>query len=262
MSLTPAHALFRDALSEAGWQIDQDVPLSAGGGPNPSRVHIRRGRLERRLLVYAWKVTSEGTGRKKAGREDLDWRVQTTRSHEDDLLAPPGHLSVGLGWFEPLGVFAAFDVWVKRTTGKSSSAHFSDALLKRGAAEGWAEELRRDGPTCSFLPAQVDRFLGWLLERNEARVVAVDPMEYSTDAREVTRVQVDPRKDWRYFALRPDDYMVLRRGTRLLDRSLWRIASVETDRRTSSAGSNRPYLYMNCHRHGIVRDDAWLNSEA
>lgn len=117
MALTPAHALFRDALINAGWQIDQDPPLSAGGGPNPSRLQIRRGRLERRLVIYAWNITSEGTGRRKAGRDNLDWRVQTTRSHEGDLLAPQGHLSVGLGWFEEGGVFAASDIWVKHTTG-------------------------------------------------------------------------------------------------------------------------------------------------
>jgi hypothetical protein len=262
MTLAPAHARFRQALVDAGWQIGQDSPLSDHGGPNPSRLHIKRGRLERRLLVYAWNITSEGTGRKKAGREDLDWRVQTTRSHEGDLLAPPGHLPVGLGWFQQLGVFAAFDVWVKRTTGRSSSAHFSDALLHEAADAEWAEQMRPDGPTCSFVPGQVDRFLSWLLERNEAQVVPVDPIDFATPDPDHTRVEVDPRKDWRYFALRPNDYLVLCRNKKLLDRSLWRIERVETDRRTSASGSNRPYLYMDCRRHGIVRDEAWITSEA
>lgn len=99
------------------------------------------------------------------------------------------------------------------------------------------------------------------MARNQARVVAVDPVEYSTDAREVTRVSVDPRKDWCYFALRQDDYVMLRRGGRLLDQSLWQIDAVETDRQLSTGGSNRPYLYMNCHRHGIARDDKWLETE-
>lgn len=256
MALTAPHDLFREALRSAGWRVDQAIAV--GSGPNPSRVKIQKARISRWLLVYAWKITSEGSGRKKAGRQDLDFRVQTTRSHENDLLAPPGHLPVGIGWFEDLGVFAGFAVWVKRTTGKSSSVHFSRLLLETAAKDGWAEEMRADGPTCAWKPDEVERYLSWLVALNQSRVLAIDPVEHHvTD--DILDLRVDPRPDWRRFALRVGDCLVLRRSNMLLDRSLWRITEVSTDRQTTESGSNRPYLTLRCHRHGTVHDHSWLN---
>lgn len=257
MALSPPHILFRDALRSDGWHVEQDSQV--GSGPNPSQVLIKKGRLTRRLLVYIWNITGEGAGRKKAGRDDLDFRVQTTRSHEGDLLSPVGHLTVGLGWRDELGVFGSFDVWVKRTTGKSSSVHLSRALLEAAAADGWAEEMRRDGPTCAWKPENVEAYLEWLTARAEPRVVSVDPLDQSATG-ETLDLRVDPRQDWHYFALRIGDYVVMRQNGVLLDRSLWRVTAVVTDRQISVAGSNRPYLEMRCVRHGIVRSDAWLDT--
>jgi hypothetical protein len=91
MVLLAAHQRFRDALEAAGWQIMQYVRLSGNDkAGNPSRLRVRRRRLQRQILAYTWRVQDEGTGRVKAGRADLDWRVETTRSHDGDLLAPPG----------------------------------------------------------------------------------------------------------------------------------------------------------------------------
>jgi hypothetical protein len=260
MTFSAAHLRFRDALEAAGWQITQDVPLSSDiRAVNPSRMRIRRGRVQRQILAYAWNITSEGRGRVKAGRDDLDWRVQTTRSHEGDLLAPPGHLSVGLGWFADRGVFAGFDPWIKRTTGGSSSVHFTDALLTAGDAHGWAEEMRPDGPTCSFRPELVDRFLSWVLaRRHDTQLLTVTPMEYSLDDHGAAQLRLDPRRTWRYFDLRPGDCLVLSHNGQLLSNVVWRIEAIETDRQHSTAGSNRPYLEVTCRRHGIVRNEAWI----
>lgn len=259
MALSVAHVRFREALASAGWQITIDVPLSDDGAANPSRMRIRRGRVQRQILAYAWKITSEGRGRVKKGRDDLDWRVQTTRSHDGDLLAPPGHLSAGVGWFEDLGVFAGFDPWVKRTTGSSSSVHFTDALLRKGAAEGWAEEMRPDGPTCSFRPQLIDRFLGWLMARgHEAVIMEVDPLEYSPEGEDAALIRLDPRRGWRYFDLRAGDCLVVSHDGQYIDSSVWQIEVIETDRQKSAGGSNRPYLHATCRRHGLVRDEAQL----
>lgn len=258
--LSAPHQRFRGALGAAGWQIMQDVPLSDDNrAANPSRMRIRRGRLQRQILAYAWNIRSEGLGRVKAGRDDLDWRVQTTRSHEGDLLAPPGHLSVGLGWFADRGVFAGFDPWIKRTTGGSSSVHFTDALLWKGAADGWAQEMRLDGPTCSFRPELVERFLSWALACNhDTLLMTVTPLEYSLDDHGVAQLRLDPRRGWRYFDLRLGDCLVLSTDGQLLNNVVWRIEAIETDRQKSAAGSNRPYLVLRCRRHGIVRDEAWI----
>jgi hypothetical protein len=260
MVLSAAHQRFRDALKATGWQIMQDVALSgADRAANPSRMRIRRGRLQRQILAYAWNITSEGQGRVKAGRDDLDWRVQTTRSHDGDLLAPPGHLSVGLGWFAARGVFAGFDPWIKRTTGSSSSVHFTDALLRAGAAHGWAEEMRPDGPTCSFSPERIDRFLSWALAcSHDTLLMTVNPMEYSLDDQDMAQLRLDPRRSWRYFDLRPGDCLVLNHDGQLLSNVVWRIEAIDTDRQTSTGGSNRPYLVLKSRRHGIVQDEAWI----
>lgn len=256
MTLTAPHELFRDALRADSWQIEEDGPLWKG--PNPSRVLIRRGRIRRRLLVYAWNITLEGKGRKKAGREDLDYRVQSTRSHEGDFLAPPGHLPVGLGWHEEFGVFGGFDVWVKRTTGTSSSVHLSRALLIKGSEQGWAEELREDGPTCAWTPDRLPTFMSWLMARSESRVVAVDPLDTRINGEEL-ELRLDPRQGWQCFALRVGDYLVLRRDGVLLNKALWQVTNLETDRQQTAGGNNKPFLNMQCKRHGVVRNDAWLD---
>jgi hypothetical protein len=260
MVLSAPHQRFRDALEAADWQIMRDIPLSGNDrAVNPSRLRVRRGRLQRQILAYAWKIQDEGKGRVKAGRADLDWRVETTRSHDGDLLAPPGHLSVGLGWSADRELFAGFDPWIKRTTGKTSSVHFTDVLLKVGATHGWAEEMRPDGPTCSFRPELIDRFLSWALAcSHDTLLMAVNPVEYSLDDQDAARLRLDPRKSWRYFDLRQGDCLVLSHDGQLLSNVVWRIEEIETDRQKSAGGSNRPYLVLRCHRHGIVRDEAWI----
>ena len=251
MAPSPSHQRFRDAVTDAGWRIEQDAPH--GAGPNPSRLTIRKGRVSRHALVYAWNITGEGKSRPK-----LDFRVQTTRSHEGDLMSPPAHLVMGLGWHEEYGVFGAFDAWIKRTTGKSSSLHLTRALLEAAAADAWAEEMRQDGPTCAFKPEQVERYLTWLLHLAQTRVVAADPMNYSIDGDQLT-LRLDPWKDWQYFALRVGDHVTLRRDGALLDDCVWKVQSVETDRQVTEGGSNRPFLELVCRRHGIVRDASWFN---
>lgn len=251
MALSPSHQRLRDALTDDGWRIAQDTPY--GAGPNPSRLTICRGRVTRNALVYAWNITGEGKGRPKT-----DFRVQTTRSHEGDLISPPAHLAMGLGWQEDYGVFGAFDVWIKRTTGKSSSVHLTRALLKAAVTDGWAEEMREDGPTCAFKADQVERYLMWLLHLAQTRVVAADPMTFNITGDRLT-LRLDPWKDWRYFALRVDDHVALQRSGALLDDCVWKLQSIETDRQVTDGGSNRPFLDLVCRRHGIVRDARWFN---
>lgn len=261
MSLPTAHQRFRDALTEAGWIIEQDQPWTRPGAANPSRLVIRRSRLQRHLFVYAWEVTPEGKGRKKAGRDDLDWRVQTTRSHEGDMYSPPGHLAVGLGWHTEQEVFAAFDVWIKRTTGTSSSVHLTRQLLNAGQADGWSEETGKGGPTCAFTANNVNRYLAWLSDRDANRVVAIDPVSHHLDGDRLT-VRLEPRKDWRYFSVRIGDHIVLRRKGSLLDRSLWVVDALETDRQQTEGGRNKPFLDLSARRRGVVRSDSFLDVEA
>jgi hypothetical protein len=253
MTLTVPHQRLRAALTDVGWRVDED------SGGNPSLLTIRKGRATRRALVYAWNVTFEGEGRNKN-----DWRVQTRRSHDGDLLSPPARLAMGLGWHEDYGLFAAFDVWVKRTTGVSTSIYFTRSLLDAASSEDWAEEVRGDGPECAFKPDQVEQYLSWLLRwRVGPRLVIADPVSFSIDGDDLS-LRLDPWRDWHYPSLRVDDHVVLRRGSDLLDSSVWKVSTVETYRQITAEGANRnrPFLDLTCRRHGIVRDASWFSKPA
>jgi hypothetical protein len=106
-----AHSTFTQTLADHDWTIIESRPFTSGGGPNPTYLVAQHGRVVLRLLVYAWNITGEGKGRVKT-----DYRVQTTRTHEGDLVTEKGWISVGLGWNEDRGVFAAFDPWVLSAT--------------------------------------------------------------------------------------------------------------------------------------------------
>lgn len=246
MALSVPHQQIRMALSEAGWRIVLDSPYSSG--PNPSRLIVRKGRIIRQLIVYAWNITGEGKGRTKN-----DFRVQATRGHEGDLVSPPGYLVMGLGWHEGYEVFGGFNVWIKRTGRKSPSVHFTRTLLEAAKNDHWAEEMRRDGPTCAFKTDQIEKYFAWLFDQENRRFIRAEPTAYTVDGDDLT-IRLDPRSDWQYLALRNDDCIVFRRVDGLLDDSVWRIRSIETDHQLTAGGSNRPYLDVHCQRHGVVRD--------
>jgi len=251
------HDLFVAALAESGWTVTERLPV--GSGPNPSQVQVRRGRLQRRLLVYAWRITSEGKGRKKAGREDLDYRIQTTRSHEGPLLTPAGHVSCGIGWDDERDVFASFDPWVKRYTGKSSSVHFPRTLLDDAATEGWSElDLPKYGPETSFRASEINRFLAWAVGLQRRRLVVLDPDEFHP-AEERAEVIVDWWKEPLVSWLRPGDHLVLRRASELLDSSIWSIDGIEGEPQETPSGKyQRTLLRFRCTRYGVIRNPGWL----
>ena len=256
MPLSP-HDRFVQALAGAGWTLLHRSPI--GTGPNPTRVELRRGRLQRRLLVYAWRITLEGKGRRRAGRADLDYRVQTTRSHEGPLLVLPGFVGCGIGWDEERVIFAAFDPWVKRHTGASSSVHFPRALLDTAAASGW-EELERpeNGPQVAFQPGQIDRFLSWAVGLQRRRLIILEPEQFERED-ERASVVVDPWRERRASWLRPGDQLVLEEQGKLLDMNVWEIDAIGAQQRQTRSGQyNRTALRLLCHRYGIVRNSEWV----
>ena len=72
--LASPHELFRHARSDAEREVLRAEPVCGGPG-----MEIRRGKVTHLLLVYPWRITSEGTGRVKAGRADLDYRIRGGR---------------------------------------------------------------------------------------------------------------------------------------------------------------------------------------
>jgi restriction-modification system family protein len=258
MALLP-HDRFLAALSGANWTVVTSARL--GTGPNPTRAEIRRGRLHRRLLVYAWRITPEGKGRTKAGRQDQDYRIQTTRSHQGPLLNLPGYLGCGIGWDDERDVFAAFDPWVKRNTGSSSSVHIPRALLDGAAKSAWSElERPEHGPEAGFQPSEVNHFLSWATELGIRRLVQLDPTKFERDD-ELATVVVDPWAQHLAGWLRPGDRIVLVRSSKLVDDSVWTIDQIGAEARGTASGNyHRMLLRFRCVRYGVIRDTAWLGT--
>jgi hypothetical protein len=252
------HDVFTDALEAAGWTII-DIQRESVTSANPTRLSLRRGRRRIPLLVYAWNISDEGEGRQKAGRQDRDYRIQTTVPKKGKIELPNGYTWVGLGWDGERGVFAAFDPWVKRHARWSSSVHIHRSLLERAATEGWAEELRDDGPEAAFVPTRVDDLLSWLGRIGAPRTAKIMPAE-TTQIDDDTVVVLantqrrNPLATW----MRVGDSFVLHDGGRLLDWHVWRITAIEPE--WEPTGSKRERLRLRYHatRLGIINDDSWL----
>jgi hypothetical protein len=155
-------------------------------------------------------------------------------------------------------VFAAFDVWVKRTTGKSSSVHITKSLVDAAEQQGWATEEREDGLECAFRPERVDDYLAWLGERHVVPSGNVSPLQPPTFDGDRVQFVLD-RRDWRMMALR-DGSQVILRGTsaQLLDKSIWRVSTIETVRSTTEGGNNTAVVRMTAERYGVIRKDSAL----
>lgn len=175
------------------------------------------------------------------------------------MQTPTGYLACGIGWDEERGVFAAFDPWVKRYTGTSSSVHFTRAMLDAAVAGGTARREPPDhGPQMTFLPSEINEFLAWAVGLQQRRLLVLDPVEFKRDDEEA-EVVVDPWDQPKASWLRPADHLVLERKGDLLDDSVWVIESVEGRlQETQSARYNRIYLAFRCRRYGVIRDSKWL----
>jgi hypothetical protein len=245
------HALFQSALADAGWQIlTADEPH---GGPNPTRLQTRRGKVQHRLLVYAWRITSEGTGRHKAGRMDLDYRIQTTRSHSGPIDVIPGHVTLGVGWDDERELFAAFDPWTKRFTGVSSSVHFHRSLLDSAATVEWVEEERDDGPEVAFVPSRIDQYLAWAFGEGPRPLFRVTPERFEADG-DLATLLIDPIRERLAYGIRPRDSLVVVSNGQIADRSVWSVREIDPEERPTQSGNyNRVALRMTCRRIGVIK---------
>jgi restriction-modification system family protein len=252
----PLEALLK-AFRAAGWKVELRQPVSQKGGPNPTRIDLRRGGEVRRFLVYSWYLTNEGKGRTK---DDL--RIQTTRTHPGPLMVEDGRVTIGIGWDRRRDVFAAFDGWTKRHTGSSSSVHVKDELLERALEEGWAEGDLRWDPRATFTAASVDRLLAWVAaaqaEQREApmKALEMDRLDHET-AEIVGDVWRSGPAPW----LREGDRLIATDGKKkLVDDSLWRVEELESlSVPTDSGRYNRTRIRFRCRRVGTVRDPGVLD---
>jgi len=236
MAAVAPHTVFIEALTSQDWTLADSRPVVPGGGPNPSYLVVQRGRTALRLLTYAWRITGEGKG-----RVGTNYRVQATRSHQGDLLTEEGWVSLGLGWDDGRQVLAAFDPWIKRTTGRSNSIHIRRSLLDDAQAKAWAIEERDDGPECAFRPARVADYLQWALDLQQPRFLKLQPDTYTVDGRHCA-VQISPRSGAVAFRLRRGDHFTLTDGADAVHHGVWRVERVLTERTERDSGRQRVEL--------------------
>lgn len=240
-----------DAAKEAGYVVTLRQPVSASGGPNPTRVNLRHGPTLVRLLVYAWYVTLEGKGRAKD-----NFRIQTTRTHDGPLMAEPGRITVGVGWHVRSELFVAFDAWAKRYTGGSSSVHTTRAFVEEASQVGFVVggEYLHD-PRCGFDEAHVGYFVRWthgLGMRREVGLVPVRTTVIDATHRIVTgRIHATQATG----RVREKDTVVLFDQRRqLADSGLWRVTSLRPIEETTKGGRTRWLVDFSCEEVGIISD--------
>jgi hypothetical protein len=238
-------------FSDQGWIAVAQEPVYKRS-PNPTRVNLARGRRERlSLLVYAWRVTGEGKGRR-----GTDYRIQTTRSHEGELLSEMNRLTLGFGIDETREVIAVFDAWTKRNTGSSSSVHIKRSMLDEAAAVGYATY----GPPWDARAAarfdEIDKLVSWFAAQTRTRLAPVQVLEHSFSA-DSAIARADLWDSAPAAWLRPGDRLVLadRTGEHLVDDSIWTVRSLEVT--VTRPGRNpRRAITFTCQRYGRVKNGA------
>ncbi|EKT80496.1 hypothetical protein WSS_A22018 [Rhodococcus opacus M213] len=239
------------AWEQVGWVAALREEVN-GSSPNPTRVDLVRRKQRLALLVYAWKVTGEGKG-----RTGTNYRIQTTRSHDSDLLTEPKRLTIGFGIDAERGVLAVFDGWTKRATGRSSSVHIERGTLEAAQRDGYAEAGYPWDSRAATRIAQPDNLLPWISNQYETRTAAVHPVEHSIDhdaATIVADLWNAPTASW----LRPGDRLVMAdtAGESLLDTALWAVESVNVTIVNPGERYPRRRATFVCRRTGRVRNNA------
>lgn len=235
---------------EAGWTTAARESVGGGRSVNPTRVDIVRGNECFSLLAYAWKITHEGKG-----RTGVNYRIQTTRSHNDDLYVEEGRQTVGFGVDADRQVIAVFDGWTKRATGRSSSVHIKRATLESAAADGFAEQVPRWDGRAAARYSEVDRLLQWISEQQPTRTAAVQPLDYViSDDRTKTTVVADLWDSAPAASLRRGDRLVLasRDGSGLLDTAIWQISALTVETVIREGRNPRRKVTFSCRRYGQV----------
>lgn len=248
-------ARFLDALQAIGWVTAKQEAVAESGGPNPTRLDLRHGQDQKRLLVYSWFITGEGKGRTKK-----DFRIQTTRTHNGPLASEPGRVTVGIGWDRRREVFAAFDGWTKRQTGGSSSVHFKADTLDRAVCTGWAVEAPRWDARAAFRPANAGEFLKWIGQMSGLREGLLDPLDYTIHDDDHAEIVGDIWGGRTTGWLRIGDRVVIiDKDGGMLNDTLWRIVSLDAQQVPTASGRyNRTRVTFSCIRIGRIKDEAAL----
>jgi hypothetical protein len=246
------------AFTRASWVATKQERVSGGRTSNPTRLDLARGKQHLKLLVYAWKITGEGKGR--AGD---NYRIQTTRSHEGDLLTEVQRLTIGFGIDQDRGVIAAFDGWTKRATGSSSSVHIERQTLDRARDEGYAEQMPLWDSRVGTRLDDIDRLLGWISRQRQTRTAGFEPLEFEVDGPTAV-VRADLWASSPAAWLRQGDQLFLadRSFEQLRDPRIWTVRDVSVTITNPGHRYPRRTVTFGCTLHGRVNNPDKLLREA
>lgn len=247
-----------DGFRAAGWTATRQERVSGSRAANPTRVDLARGKQQLKLLVYAWKITGEGKG-----RTGTNYRIQTTRSHDGDLLTESDRLTIGFGIDEDRGVIAAFDGWTKRATGSSSSVHIERNTLDQARDTGYAEQAPKWDSRAATGLDDTDRLLNWLTLQRQTRFAGFEPIDLHVDGTNAI-VSADLWASSPAAWLRPNDRMYLsdRSYEQLRDPGVWAIRHVNVTVVNPGERYPRRRVTFTCTRHGRVNNPQQLLREA
>ena len=140
--------------------------------------------------VFAWRITHEGKGR--IGK---NLRIQATSFGKGNSPVQVDQFVLGIGWSNDHSVFVAFDPWVKRNPGSSSSVHIKRALVEQAATDGVASGGFTWDPRFAFTHSHAAEHLAWarrLWTRPPYRTLSVKALSLEVFDPDTLTVEVDP----------------------------------------------------------------------
>ena len=121
-------ARVQEAILSSGWQMIFE------NNEHPCFLRAFRGNETIRMLVYIWKLTRGGP---PGVRPTGEFRIQLT-SVDAPIRTGRGFVTLLLGWYEPLEVFAGFDVSRRPMAwGASPSVQIRESALRGAALKGF-----------------------------------------------------------------------------------------------------------------------------
>lgn len=240
------HDDFAEILGQCGLPVLTADPLSGTRrAPNPTRITISQGRRSITYDVFLWRITHEGKG-----RSGDNWRIQGTSFGQKNSTVDITPTTLGLGWHEAMGVYVAFDPWVKRSPGSSSSVHIRDDLLQAARSAGAIATAHGDhtwDPRFAFTPPNSAGLFEWTQRLWAPKDVHVAVVDYSQISPDKIVAEADPRPNASPNAagVRPGDRISIcdEHGRRLTE-YFWRVVGIEIKDLTPNGGRNRIHYLL------------------
>lgn len=247
------HERLAEAWSQRGLNVLSVTPASGKrSAPNPTEITIRHSpRAAATYKVFGWNITHEGKG-----RTGDNLRVQATSFGASNTPVQVDRSVVCVGWSDEYGVFVAFDAWVKRQPGTSSSVHIRRDLLVEAGQNGTARGGHSWDPRLGFTPAKADEHLPWVANLWSRKTIPVRADLVIADGADTIVVEVDPWRSQGGYGVRTDDRIAVYDSEgQNPDSYLWRVVKISTTEVTLPSGRNRFHYKFTAEKSAKVTGD-------